>query len=366
MLTLDQLRGAGEASLLFECIAGSRAYGTTTSASDEDIRGIFAQRPVSFLDLERPPDQISDERGNTVFYGLRRVVELLSQANPNILELLFMPDDCVLRTSNEMRSLIGQRHFFISRQCADTHAGYAMSQIKKARGQNKWINNPRPEAAPTKEEFCHIVPWDPGQKQGSLPVRPVPLSVIGWPLAEFHAAKLEHARDMYRLYRYGREARGVFRGNVLVCESIPIEDESTRFAGLLLFNEQGWKQALVDHQNYWAWRRDRNPARWEQQERGELDFDAKNMMHTVRLLLSGRSILENGVPIVRFTGESLRLLMSIRAGEMSFDQILSLAEGLVADCERLKAASPLPEACDPARASRLLREITQDWEARIA
>jgi hypothetical protein len=197
-------------------------------------------------------------------------------------------------------------------------------------------------------------------------VRPVLLNVIGWPLAEFHAARLEHARDTYRLYRYGPEARGVFRGSVLVCESIPKEDESSRFAGLLLFNEQGWKQALVDHQNYWAWRRDRNPARWEQQERGELDFDAKNMMHTVRLLLSGRSILEHGTPVVRFHGESLQLLMSIRAGEMSFDQIMVTAEALVADCERLKALSPLPDTCDVPRASKLLRELTGAWERRIA
>lgn len=366
MTTLDQLRGAGATSLLFECTAGSRAYGTTNATSDEDIRGIFAQPAAAFLDLDRPPDQVADERGNTVFYSLRRVVELLSQANPNILELLFMPDDCVRLTSMEMQALIAQRQLFISRQCADTHAGYAMSQIKKARGQNKWINNPRPEAAPTKEEFCHIVPWDPGRKQGDPPVRPVALGVIGWSLAEYHAAKLEHARDTYRLYRYGPPARGVFRGNVLVCESIPKEDEASRFAGLLLFNEQGWKQALVDHQNYWAWRRDRNPARWEQQERGELDFDAKNMMHTVRLLLSGRSILENGAPIVRFAGEPLRLLMSIRAGEMTFEQILSLAESLVADCERLKASSALPEVCDVPRASRLLRELTRSWEGRTA
>jgi uncharacterized protein len=365
LIALDQLRARGAKEVLFECIAGSRAYGTTTAASDEDIRGIFAVPVAEYLDLSQPADQVADERGNVVYYSLRRVFELLSQANPNILELLYMPDDCVKATSTEMQSLIGLRQMFITRQCADTHAGYAMSQIKKARGQNKWINNPRPEAAPTKEEYCHIVPWDDGRSRSDPPVRPVPLNAIAWRLEEFHAARLEHARDTYRLYRYGRDARGVFRGNVLVCESIPKDDEITRFAGLLLFNEQAWKQALVDHQNYWAWRRDRNPARWEQQERGELDFDAKNMMHTVRLLLSGRSILESGTPIVRFKGESLRLLMEIRAGKLTFDQIMSMAEGLVADCERLKASSNLPESCDIARASRALRELTANWERRI-
>jgi hypothetical protein len=86
------------------------------------------------MDLVRPPDQISDERGNMVYYSLRRVVELLAQANPNILELLFMPEDCVLKSSPEMQSLVAHRGLFISKQCADTHAGYAMSQIRKAKG----------------------------------------------------------------------------------------------------------------------------------------------------------------------------------------------------------------------------------------
>jgi hypothetical protein len=253
---------------------------------------------------------------------------------------------------------------FITRQCAETHAGYAMSQIKKARGQNKWVNNPKPAAAPAKEEFCFIIPWDPGRAQDAAPVRPVPLGVIGWKLAEYHAARLEHARDTFRLYRYGGQARGVFRGDVLACESIPMEDEATRFAGLLLFNEQSWKQALVDHQNYWAWRRERNEARWQQQERGELDFDAKNMMHTVRLLMSGRAILSEGRPIVRFEGPDLQLLLDIRAGKMKFDEIMRIAEGILADCERLKSTSELPASCDLPRASRLLRDLSADWERR--
>ena len=81
------------------------------------------------------------------------------------------------------------------------------------------------------------------------------------------------------------------------------------------------------HKNYWPWRRERNDARWQQQERGELDFDAKNMMHTVRLLLSGRSLMESGKPMVRFEGEQLALLMSIREGRRTFDEIMTIAAG---------------------------------------
>ena len=53
MITLDEPRTAGASSVLFECIAGSRAYGTSTTASDEDIRGIFAVPATSYMDLAR-------------------------------------------------------------------------------------------------------------------------------------------------------------------------------------------------------------------------------------------------------------------------------------------------------------------------
>lgn len=362
MIMLDELRMNLRSAVLFECIAGSTAYGTGISGSDEDIRGIFAVPAAAYLDLSRPADQVSDDRGNVVYYSLRRVIELLTQANPNILELLFVPDDCLRKTSPEMQMLISQRHLFISKHCADTHAGYAMSQIKKAKGQNKWINNPKPETPPSKEDFCHVIPWQ--EDSQGRPARPLPLRTIGWPLTEYHTARLEHSRDTYRLYYYGNQARGVFRGDVLVCESIPEQDESAHFAGLLLYNEQGWKQALADHRNYWAWRRERNEARWQQQERGELDFDAKNMMHTVRLLLSGRSLMQSGRPIVRFAGDQLALLMSIREGKLSFDDIMSIAQDILADCERLKEAADLPNLCDITQANTLLRTITEHWERR--
>lgn len=362
MQPLDELKSHGQETVLFECVAGSRAYGTATDASDEDIRGIFVVPSRAYLSLKRPADLVSDERGNVVYYSLRRVVELLVQANPNILELLFTPEDCVLSTTPEMQMLVAARHFFITKQCADTHAGYAMSQIKKAKGQNKWVNNPRHEAPPSREDYCYIIPLRSDSALSTPPARPIPLRRIGWNLAEYHAARLEHAGHMYRLYRYGPGARGVFRGDVLACESIPESDEASRFSGFLIYNEPGWKQAFTDHQNYWTWRRERNETRWQQQERRELDFDAKNMMHTIRLLLSGRSLMQSGYPIVRFGGADLSLLMSIREGKLSFDQIMSEAERILADCERLKHTANLPDICDGDQASDLLAKVTDAWE----
>jgi uncharacterized protein len=90
------------------------------------------------------------------------------------------------------------------------------------------------------------------------------------------------------------------------------------------------------------------------------------MMHTVRLLLSGRAILEGGEPIVRFTGKDLNLLLDIRAGKLDFEQIISVANDLLAECDRLKDIAPLPNECDAAAADKVLVDITHEWESRLA
>ena len=101
-----------------------------------------------------------------------------------------------------------------------------------------------------------------------------------------------------------------------------------------------------------------------QQERGQLDYDAKNMMHLTRLLFSGENIVENGEPIVRFTGEKLATLLSIRRGEWTFEAIMAQAERIQASIEAGKARLPLD--CDRNRVDDLIGEpVPLDCEAAI-
>lgn len=362
MPALEHLLDHSDRSLLFECISGSHAYGTATPESDLDLRGVYAVPAVDYLSLRTPMNQVADERNDIVYYSARRVVELLAAANPNVLELLYAPDDCVRWRSDAFELLLARRDDFISRQCVQSLVGYAVGQVKKARGQNKWVNQPRPQQPPCKEDFCHVIPAEAMLPGHAAPCRPIPLTRLGWRLEYFHAARLEHARDAYRLYRYGEGARGVFRDGTLACESIPLEDETRQFAGLLFYNESAWKQALADHQNYWTWRRERNEARWRQQENGELDYDAKNIMHTVRLLMSGESILRNGRPLVRVDGEQRELLLSIRKGKYRYDELIDMAETIAERCTDECALSHLQPSVDPSLPERLLRDITTAWE----
>ena len=130
---------------------------------------------AAYLDLSVRRTRLPMTRGNVVFYSLRRVIELLAQANPNILELLFMPDDCV-------------RQQFARRCSADRSTGSCSSRasaptltpaMRCRRSRRRAVRTsgstiPRPEAAPTKEEFCHIIPWDPGRQPDDIRCGPCP------------------------------------------------------------------------------------------------------------------------------------------------------------------------------------------------
>lgn len=196
-----------------------------------------------------------------------------------------------------------------------------------------------------------------------MPLRPVPLAQSGVDLREYHCAALEHVPRTFRLYHYGPAARGVFREDVLVCESIPREDEFTRLRGLLIYDETGYSRAKRDHEHYWQWRALRNEARWRTQEAGELDYDAKNLMHTFRLLMSADSILRRGAPRVRFEGPERDELLRIRAGAYSYDELVARAEERIAALEELRVAARLPAAPAPEFIDDLLRTVTERWES---
>ena len=92
-ITLEYIRENG--LILLEAISGSRAYGTSTPESDTDYRGVFIL-PEDHILGTKYTEQVSDSTNDTTFYELKRFLQLVEQNNPNILELLNIPDDCII------------------------------------------------------------------------------------------------------------------------------------------------------------------------------------------------------------------------------------------------------------------------------
>jgi len=140
-----------EFDILLLVRAGSHLYGTNTETSDEDYRGIFIipneylhglksnyVSQLTFGELEKGKGVKADN----VFYEVGRFMELLMSSNPNILELLhFRYDKNLIYVHTLMETeLLPFKPKFITKQCRTSVAGYAIAQIKKARGQSKYQN----------------------------------------------------------------------------------------------------------------------------------------------------------------------------------------------------------------------------------
>ncbi len=348
--SFDILEGEKNPDVIFRGIVGSKAYGTANASSDTDIRGVFVVPSCEYVRLEPPPKQVSDERNDRTYYSLLRFCELMSESNPTTMEMLYLPDDCVLKRTKAWDVLVRNRGMFVTQRAVDSHLGYAVSQIKKAKGCNKRVWNPWPERAPEPEDYCMFV--------GDARRHPRPLSESGVDLSRCKAAPVAKniGSDILAVYDFGEETGGVFRGGKPVVFDIPREDAHRRI-GILIFNKQAFESAKRQHGEYWAWKRNRNEARWVQQERGELDYDAKNMMHLTRLLLSGENIVRNGEPIIRFEGEKLETLLAIRRGEWTFERIMDNARRIQSEIEKGKSA--LPISCDLIKVDELIAETME-------
>ncbi|MFA7219491.1 MAG: nucleotidyltransferase domain-containing protein [Synergistaceae bacterium] len=368
--------------IFFRTIVGSNAYGTNTPESDIDEKGFFWIPSEAYLGLNPPiqaeDSQISDDNNDKTFYSLYNAFELLKNANPNLIELLWMPEDCILKSEPAiMQDLLENRSLFITKQAYYSHAEYARNQIKKARGKNKKVHNPQPKERPRKEDFVRIIlindlaPWwecdqsdyDELEEKNKFPLRPTPLKDVDIDLSEYHIAALEHVPNTYRLYYYGKGARGVFRGNdMLVCESIPKADEWHKIVGLMIYDQNEYDKAVKEWGSYWEWVKNRNESRWIDQEKGLLTYDAKNMAHCMRLMMASENILTIGEPTVRFEGEKLEFLMKIRRGEFEYEELMEHVDLLDKKLEDLHKKSTLPERVDEVRMDKLYRHLMKNGE----
>jgi len=358
---------------IFECVAGSVAYGLNTPDSDIDIRGIFRRPNEELLGLVKYDDLIKDDKNDIQFYELKRFFELAIGSNPNILELLFMPDDCIKVCTAEMEKIIVNRDLFISKKTFDSFWGYSTQQIKRCKGVNKWINNPQPEDPPSKLDFCWVIPlfsssmsdaWECNYSDDpkEFPMRPIKLCECpkGYDidLSKMACAKLEHSHNIYRLYDVPN-AKGVFRGKnqQLVTESIEKGQEIKNICALLIFNEEEYEKSRKDWKNYWDWKKNRNEARYRDQESGKTEYDCKNVMHCLRLIWSCTSILEGNGPIIRFSGSKKDVLMGIRHGIYKYDDVMKIVEEHQEKMSKLEQESRLPDEIDVDKVNELYLSI---------
>lgn len=134
-----------------EVIMGSVAYGVSSDLSDLDIYGFcicplemtfphlageiegFGRHKKRFHQYEKHHVRYRENQYDLTIYNIVRYFTLLMENNPNIIDSLFVPENCVLHCTEVGRMVRDNRKLFLHKGAYHRFRGYAFSQLHKIR-----------------------------------------------------------------------------------------------------------------------------------------------------------------------------------------------------------------------------------------
>jgi hypothetical protein len=348
-------------NLIFSCIVGSQAYGTATPTSDIDKKGVYVQ-PTDEVVSFKYQEQVEVGK-DECYYEIRRFLQLLQSANPTMLELLYSSEDCVLTTSPAFQLIINNRDKFLTQKCLNSFGGYAVAQIKKAKGLNKKMNWEKEKVArKTPIDFCYI--YEEGKTK----------PVIQWLKEEKYDQKwcglvaLDHFKDCYALYydhssHYGEIGNRTYEplgfhgiqlddSNAMRLSSVP---KYMKPEAIMHYDKDWYTVHCKDFREYNVWLENRNTQRYVDIKGHNQQIDGKNILHCRRLLDTAIEIAtEHTLKVRRPNAE---YLLKIRKGEVPIQEIIDQAEEDLKGLDALYAKSGLPKDVDSEFVNDLLLEV---------
>lgn len=109
-------------------LGGSHAYGTNIETSDLDIRGCAINSKSEILTNENF-EQFVNEETDTTIYSFNKLIALLSNCNPNTIEILGLKPEQYLYVSELGQELLNNRKLFLSKKATHSFGGYANQQL---------------------------------------------------------------------------------------------------------------------------------------------------------------------------------------------------------------------------------------------
>lgn len=400
---------------IYQYIRGSHAYGLNIETSDVDMGGIYIAPNEQVYGLPMGyKDMVQDSKGDKTWYEIGKFMQMLIKSNPTVLESLFVDDKFVIYEHPIMTEIKKHRDAFITKDCFGAFIGYAIEQIKKARGLNKKIVEEPIKKHLHPLDFCytfykqgsqHIKVWllNYGLRQEYCGLVNIPNMVntygVYYDFGMHMACENDWVEDKSFIdfainyfkpnwfIRHGNhynKARWLirnikpigYRGMVGKDDNINIEDfegkpkifdlrlssiddKNTKPICFLHYNSNGYTDHCKKYKEYKEWEQNRNPQRFKENQGKE--FDRKNIAHCIRLLHMGIEIAKTGKMNVNRTDIDRDFILNVRLGNTQYDEIINYIEEKKAEMIKAMNESKLPEHVDTNLVNDILIKARNDF-----
>jgi len=133
----------------YEVMMGSVAYNVSSDLSDVDVHAIciptlemvfphsagyingFGKPPKTFESYQQHHIDFNKKSYDVAVYSLIKLFNLAIDNNPNVLDMLWVPDNCILHATEIGKYIRKIRKNFLSKAAYHRFRGYAYSQLKK-------------------------------------------------------------------------------------------------------------------------------------------------------------------------------------------------------------------------------------------
>lgn len=304
-------------NIIFLTTGGSYAYGTNVETSDLDIRGIAVETSNEILG-SAIFEQFEDRKTDTVVYALRKILKLMLNCNPNVLEILGTKDEHIFICNKYGKMIKDNKDLFLSKRAIQSFGGYASAQLRRL--QNALARDNYPQ----REKEIHI------------------LNTIKTQIATM--------KDRYEVF--SKENL-----NIYIDKSKKEDFESE------LFIDVNFKHyPLRDFKNIYAEMSnvikgyDKLNHRNSKKDTNHLN---KHAMHLIRLFLMGTELLE-GKGINTYREKDREFLLKIRKGEFSYSEIFEMVNDYEKKFDYAAKNTSLKDEPDYDKVEELMISINRD------
>ena len=295
-------------NVIYLALSGSYGYGTNSQNSDIDLRGFLIESPKYLFGIDHF-DQFEDRQTDTVIYGLKKFVFLCTKANPNALEILGVDEDCIMIETEFGKMIRNNSDLFLSKRVINSFGNYANAQLRRL--QNA---------------LCHDS-YDSKDKNEHL------AKTLNSQIHHFNENFSSLDDDAIKIF-IDSEDNLLFNVHL---ENYPVSD----FVGIYSEMANTVKTySKLNHRN-----------------RKKDDYKLnKHAMHLIRLLLMGIDILKGNGIITKRTKEH-DLLMNIKNGKITYDEVFSLADQLQKEFNSFAKTTKLPKIPDIKKIESIMADI---------